>query len=146
MSTEQPLVSVIMAAYNHEDYVAEAVESVLGQTYPNVELVAVDDASEDRTASILESYARSHPDRVRLKRGKASLGPTRRRNEALAMARGELICWLDSDDVWLPEKVAQTGGGDARAAGRRARLLEVRDLRLRNRAADPLGGRRNGPR
>ncbi len=107
MSTEQPLVSVIMAAYNHEDYVAEAVESVLGQTYPNVELVAVDDASEDRTASILESYARSHPDRVRLKRGKASLGPTRRRNEALAMARGELICWLDSDDVWLPEKVAR---------------------------------------
>ena len=107
MSAEQPLVSVIMAAHDHEDYVAEAVESVLGQTYPDVELVAIDDGSEDRTGSILEDYARRNPERVRVRGRAQARGPCRRRREALEMARGELICWLDSDDVWLPEKVVR---------------------------------------
>jgi glycosyltransferase involved in cell wall biosynthesis len=107
VSAEEPLISVIMAAHNHEDYVAEAVESILGQTYPNVELVAIDDGSEDGTGSILEDYAQRNPDRVRVRRRAQARGPCRRRNEALGMVRGELICWLDSDDVWHPEKVAK---------------------------------------
>jgi glycosyltransferase involved in cell wall biosynthesis len=105
VSTNQPLVSVIMAAHNHEAFVAEALDSVLAQSYENVEIVAVDDASTDSTPRILEDYARRYPGQVRVSLSEESIGPCRRRNEALAMARGELICWLDSDDIWLPSKV-----------------------------------------
>jgi len=94
-----------MAACNHEDYVGAALDSVLEQSYEHLEIVAVDDASTDETPRILEEYARRHPDRVRVSLGEESLGPCRRRNEALKQARGELICWLDSDDLWLPAKL-----------------------------------------
>jgi glycosyltransferase involved in cell wall biosynthesis len=105
VQSDQPLVSVIMAAHNHDPYVAAALDSVLEQDYESLELVAVDDASTDSTPRILEEYARRHPDRVRISLGEQSLGPCRRRNQALEMARGELICWLDSDDLWMPGKV-----------------------------------------
>lgn len=94
-----------MAACNHEAYVAAALDSVLEQSYENLEIVAVDDASTDSTPQILEEYARRYPGRVRVSLGEESIGPCRRRNQALAMARGDLICWLDSDDLWLPGKL-----------------------------------------
>ena len=64
--SEQTLVSVLMPTYNGEQFVAETIESVLGQTYKAIELIAVDDASTDETAAIVESYAVRFPDRVRL--------------------------------------------------------------------------------
>lgn len=96
-----------MAAHQHQRYVGAALDSALAQGYENLEIVAVDDASEDSTPRILEQYARRHPGRVRVELGTESLGPCRRRNQALELARGELICWLDSDDLWLPGKVAK---------------------------------------
>ena len=105
MTGEAPLVSVLMTTYNAEAYVAESVESVLAQTYGSLELVAVDDASTDATAEIVEAYARRHPDRVRLLQASERRGPTRRRNDALAAARGPLLAWLDHDDLWLSTKV-----------------------------------------
>jgi hypothetical protein len=99
-----PLVSVIMATYNGAAFVAESIESVLAQTYSPVELVVVDDSSTDGTAEIVEPYAKQHPDRIRLERKSDRLGPCRRRNDALDLARGELIAWLDQDDLWLPDK------------------------------------------
>jgi glycosyltransferase involved in cell wall biosynthesis len=94
-----------MAAFNHERYVAAALDSALEQSYENIEIVAVDDASTDSTPRILEEYARRHPGKVRVSLGEKSMGSCKRRNQALEMARGELICWLDSDDLWLPSKV-----------------------------------------
>jgi glycosyltransferase involved in cell wall biosynthesis len=94
-----------MAAFNHERYVAAALDSALEQTHENLEIVAVDDASSDSTPEILEGYARRHPGRIRVCLGAESVGPCSRRNQALRMARGELICWLDSDDLWMPRKV-----------------------------------------
>jgi glycosyltransferase involved in cell wall biosynthesis len=107
MSSSRPLVSVIMPTYNGEQFVAETIDSVLAQTYEPIELVAVDDASEDGTAEIVAGYADRHPERVRLQRGGERLGPCRRRNEAIDMARGQLLAWLDQDDLWLPEKTAR---------------------------------------
>jgi glycosyltransferase involved in cell wall biosynthesis len=104
---DKPLVSVLMASFQHAPFVAEAVESVLGQTYPHVELVAVDDRSSDGTPDVIAGYARRHPDSVRLVAKRVREGPIRARAEALALARGSLICWLDSDDLWLPDKVAE---------------------------------------
>jgi hypothetical protein len=99
-----PLVSVIMAAYNGAALIGESIESVLAQTYDRIELVVVDDCSTDGTADVVEAYAKQHPDRVRLERKRERRGPCRRRNDAIDLARGELIAWLDQDDLWLPEK------------------------------------------
>ena len=100
-----PLVSVITATYNGAAFVAETIESVLAQTYPHVEHVLVDDASTDATPEILAEYARRHPDRIRVVARADRVGPTRRRNDALAAARGALLAWLDHDDLWLPVKL-----------------------------------------
>ena len=100
MNDKRPLVSVIMPTYEGAAFVGETIESVLAQTYEPIEIVAVDDASTDGTPEIVAAYG----ERVRLERGRERVGPTRRRNEALSLARGELIAWLDQDDLWLPEK------------------------------------------
>src|SRR5918994_1896974 len=101
----RPLVSVLTATYNGEAFVAETIESVLAQTYPHVEHVLVDDGSTDGTPAILEEYARRHPDRVRVLLRQANAGPTRRRNEAFEASRGELLAWIDHDDLWAPTKL-----------------------------------------
>ena len=98
----RPLVSVLMASYNSEAWIAESIESVLAQTYPSVELVIADDASSDSTREIVRSYG---AERVRLLEFDERAGPTRRRNDALAAAEGPLLGWLDHDDLWLPEKL-----------------------------------------
>jgi teichuronic acid biosynthesis glycosyltransferase TuaG len=102
VSTDPPLVSVIMPTYQGAAFVVETIESVLAQTYRPIELVVVDDASTDGTPDIVAAYADRA--RIQLERGTERVGPTRRRNEALALAQGPLIAWLDQDDLWLPEK------------------------------------------
>jgi glycosyltransferase involved in cell wall biosynthesis len=100
VSSGKPLVSVIIPTYEGAAFVRETIESVLAQTYEPIEIVVVDDASTDGTPDIVAGYG----EHVRLERGHERLGPTRRRNEAISLARGELIAWLDQDDLWLPEK------------------------------------------
>jgi glycosyltransferase involved in cell wall biosynthesis len=107
MTETRPLVSVIMPTFNAAPFIAETIESVLAQTYEPIELVVVDDASEDETPEIVEEYARRHSDRIRFRRGTERLGPCRRRNDALDLADGPLIAWLDHDDLWAPEKTAK---------------------------------------
>ena len=107
MNGSPPLVSVMMATYNAADFVAESIESVLAQSYKPVELVVVDDASDDATPGIVEDYARRFPDRVRFRRAGERAGPCRRRNDALDLAGGSLIAWLDHDDLWAPDKTAK---------------------------------------
>jgi glycosyltransferase involved in cell wall biosynthesis len=107
MKQDPPLVSVMMPTYNAAPFVAESIESVLAQTYEPIELLVVDDASEDETPAIVEDYARRYPDRVRFRRATQRAGPCRRRNDALDLARGSLIAWLDHDDLWAPEKTAR---------------------------------------
>jgi len=102
-----PTVSVLMATHNGGRFLRPAVDSVLTQTHRSLELIVVDDCSSDDTAEIVEDYMRSDPDRVRLVRKSVREGPCRARNEALDLARGPLLCWLDQDDVWLPTKVAE---------------------------------------
>jgi glycosyltransferase involved in cell wall biosynthesis len=107
MSGNRPLVSVIMPTYNSAAFVAETIESVLAQTYDPIELVVVDDASDDATPEIVGRYGQRYPDRVRLQRATERAGPCRRRNDALDVACGSLIAWLDHDDLWVPDKTAR---------------------------------------
>lgn len=96
----RPLCSVVLPAYNVAPYVGEAIESVLAQTYPNYELIIVDDASTDGTLEILSRY-RAHP-KVRLFRNPTNLGMSANWNAGLRQARGELVAKLDADDLYAP--------------------------------------------
>ena len=101
----RPLVSVLMAARNHERYAADAAASVLNQDYEPLELIAVDDASDDATPDVLESCAaNAPPGRMQVVRHERQEG-TGPRAHALRLARGDFIGVLDSDDLWLPGKV-----------------------------------------
>lgn len=99
-----PLVSVIIPAYNSERYLAEAVESVLRQTMPNFEIMVLDDCSTDGTRSVAEQLAEKDK-RIHVFSNPQNLGVARTRNRGLTNARGEYIALLDSDDLWEPDKL-----------------------------------------
>ncbi len=101
-TSDRPLVSVLMPAYNHAPYVRAAVESVLAQSHADLELIAIDDASSDATWEVLQSFTDA---RLRLVRHDANRGAHATLNEALALARGEFIAILNSDDVYYPERL-----------------------------------------
>jgi glycosyltransferase involved in cell wall biosynthesis len=105
-SPAPPLISVIMPAYNRADYIRQAVESVLSQEGPPFELIVVDDGSTDSTPDIVRGYPFES---VRLLR-QENQGPGAARNAGLKIARGELIAFLDSDDYYLPGKLAAQAG------------------------------------
>ena len=93
------LVSVIMGSYNHEKYIGEAIESVLNQTYRNLELIVVDDASKDNSKAIIEEYS-AKDTRIRTFFHKVNMGIARTINDCLNQANGKFVCLIDSDDVW----------------------------------------------
>jgi glycosyltransferase involved in cell wall biosynthesis len=98
-----PLVTVVIAAFNGERFIADAIESVLAQTHPDVELIVVDDGSEDGTVAIVEGYG----DRgVRVIR-QANAGPAAARNTGIAAGTGGYVCYLDHDDLMPPRRLEQ---------------------------------------
>lgn len=96
-----PLVSVLMTSYNREDYIAEAIQSVLSSTFQNYELIISDDASTDRTVEIAKSYA-AKDSRIQVYINEKNLTDYPNRNKAAAYAKGKYIKYLDSDDVMYP--------------------------------------------
>jgi glycosyltransferase involved in cell wall biosynthesis len=106
-SERQPLVSVITAAYNNEQFLGEAIQSILAQTYPNFEMIVVDDASTDQTLVVARRYA-AVDSRVRVLANERRMGAAGARNRGVREARGEFIAILDADDVALPERLAIT--------------------------------------
>ena len=99
-----PLLSVVMPVYNSELYLAEAIESILGQTFTDFEFIIVDDGSEDNSADIIRQYAQRDC-RIRLIQLAENAGPSIARNVGLIAAKGELYATMDSDDVSLPERL-----------------------------------------
>jgi len=103
-TTAAPAVSIVTPAYNAARFVAETIASAQAQTMPDWEMIVVDDRSTDDTAAIVERIAAADP-RVRLVRQPANAGPAEARNAALDHARARFVAFLDSDDLWLPEKL-----------------------------------------
>jgi glycosyltransferase involved in cell wall biosynthesis len=95
-----PKVSVVIPAYNTENFIAHTIQSVLDQTYQDFEIIAVDDGSSDRTLEFLRGFA----PRVKVLT-KANGGPASARNLAIKNSAGEYIAFLDSDDLWVPDKL-----------------------------------------
>lgn len=96
-------VSVLMPAYNASSYIAEAIESVLNQSYQDFELIIIDDGSTDATREIIDSYA--HDTRIICFQNERNEGLVSVRNRAIKIANGEYLAWLDSDDVSTPSRL-----------------------------------------
>jgi len=101
-----PLVSVVMLSYNHEEFVSEAIESVLGQDFDDFELIIVDDASTDSSRKIIQAYA-AEDSRIRVILHEANCGIARTANEGIAEAKGKFLAIIASDDVWMKDKLSK---------------------------------------
>ena len=97
-----PTVSVIIPAYNREGTVLRAINSVLGQTFRDLEVIVVDDGSTDRTVEVVNQ---DQDGRIRLLRHIRNMGAAEARNTGMKAAAGRYIAWLDSDDEWMPDKL-----------------------------------------
>ncbi len=117
----KPEVSVIMPAYNVEDYIAKAIESVLVQTLSNIELIVVDDDSRDSTVKVVRNFTDK---RIKLLVNEKNLGASGARNRALKVAQGKWVAVLDADDWYAPERLEK--------------LLEVADSENADMVADDL--------
>lgn len=98
------LVSIVMPAYNAESFIAEAVASVNGQTYPHWNLIVVDDCSRDGTVRVAREWAERDP-RIKVLSSPANGGSAASRNLGLSRCAGRYVAFLDADDVWMAEKL-----------------------------------------
>ena len=96
------LVSVIMPSWNTGRFIAKSIQSVIEQTYTNWELLIVDDCSSDNTDEVIANF---HDKRIFYFKNEKNVGAALSRNRALREARGEWIAFLDSDDLWEPQKL-----------------------------------------
>ncbi|NJM70772.1 MAG: glycosyltransferase [Scytonema sp. RU_4_4] len=103
MKSELPLVSVIIPAYNAEAFIGRTLQSVISQTYENIEVLVVDDGSRDKTPEIVESFAQKDS-RITLFK-QLNSGVASARNLAIENSKGEYIAPLDADDIWYPQKL-----------------------------------------
>lgn len=93
-------VSIIIPFYNNAEWLVEAVESALNQTYKNIEIIIVNDGSKEDMTSFLQKYQKHIIYQYQENKGAASA-----RNHAMSLASGDYFAFLDSDDIWLPEKL-----------------------------------------
>lgn len=100
----EPLISIVIPAYNAEKYISQTLDSVLAQTYTNYEVIVIDDCSRDSTADILSCYA-SKDSRIRVLKNEQNCGVSYTRNRAVSLANAKWIAFVDSDDIWDPEKL-----------------------------------------
>ncbi|UPR47542.1 glycosyltransferase family 2 protein [Vibrio cyclitrophicus] len=105
MKKKQPLVSIVMPAFNAEMFILESIRSILDQSYNNWELIVVDDNSKDRTYNIVEAISNTDQRVQLIKNTTGKKGAYQARNCALDLAKGQYIAFLDSDDTWEATKL-----------------------------------------
>lgn len=107
MGTQTELVSIIIPAFKADRYLQETLEHVGRQTYTHWELIVVEDASQDKTESIVRGFAAQHPDRrVEYVRHETNQGPSGTRNTGISHSQGDYLAFLDADDRWLPDHLS----------------------------------------
>jgi glycosyltransferase involved in cell wall biosynthesis len=103
--TVTPKISVVIPTYNHEEFIAECIESILSQTLRPFEIVICDDGSTDGSWEIISGYARRHPELIRAFRHEKNMGAPQNGNFCARAARGDLFAVIEGDDRWLPRKL-----------------------------------------
>lgn len=101
-----PEVSVVIPLYNAEKYIGYAIDSVLSQSFNDWEIIVIDDCSTDKGPEIVNAYKEKLPNKIYLYISEKNSGPAFSRNRGVELARGKYIAFLDSDDLWLPTKLA----------------------------------------
>ena len=101
---ETPLVSVVLATFNGEEFIAQQLDSLISQTYPTMEIIAVDDCSTDNTVNILRDYAVQH-NCIKLFVNETNLGFIKNFEKGCLLASGDFISPCDQDDYWVPDKI-----------------------------------------
>lgn len=104
MTEQLPLVTVVIASYNHAPYIEQCILSVVQQTYPHIELLVIDDGSTDDSVARIQRLQQEHGFDLRVQQNK---GLTRTLNEAIARAKGSLIAPFGSDDIMMPERIVK---------------------------------------
>jgi len=105
---QKPLLSVIVPNYNKGPFLAQCLESILEQTYPELEIIVCDDGSSDSCPGIIKEYEEKYPGRVRGIYNQSNKGPAHARHQAILAAKGEYIATLDSDDLYYdPDKLTR---------------------------------------
>src|SRR3954452_3401462 len=97
----EPLVSILVPAYNAENWIGETIQSALRQTWPRKEIIVVDDSSTDNTLAVVREFASGTVSVVTKPNG----GASSTRNKAFSLAQGDFIQWLDADDLLAPDKI-----------------------------------------
>jgi len=108
MENKEILVSAIITTHNRADLLPRALKSVLAQTYQPIEIIVVDDASEDNTEKVIRKFQKKHD--IRYIKNETSQGPAKTRNIGIEAATGKFIAGLDDDDEWHPERIAEMVG------------------------------------
>jgi len=106
---KEELVSIIMPAYNCGDFIGATLDSVINQSYKNWEVIIVDDCSTDNTADVVQEYIKKD-NRIKYHKLEKNSGAAVARNKAVDLASGKYMAFLDSDDVWFPEKLTKQIG------------------------------------
>ena len=104
MNNGSALVSIVSPAWNSSKFIGETIESVQQQTYSNWELLVIDDASTDDTVDVVSSYC-IKDNRIKCIKLPKNMGPGMARQKGIELARGQFIAFLDSDDLWYPQKL-----------------------------------------
>ncbi len=103
-SLTNPLISVIMPVYNADQFVGEAIESILSQTFDDFEFLIIDDCSEDSSSQIISRY---NDPRIRLLKNQKNIGVARTLNKGLSLARGRYVARMDADDVSIAKRFSR---------------------------------------
>ena len=100
----EPLVSVVIPAYNHENFISECLLSVVNQTYKKIEIIVIDDGSSDKTKERIEEFLKQHKNSITFIKQK-NKGLIQTLNDSLEIINGDFVAFLASDDFWLPNKI-----------------------------------------
>ncbi|NOS88720.1 MAG: glycosyltransferase [Methylococcaceae bacterium] len=105
--TEYPLVSVLAVCYNHARFVVECLDGIRNQSYPNIEIIIVDDCSKDDSVAVINNWIKQHQVECRFIAHSENQGVCRTLNDALGHAQGKYISLIATDDAWLPDKITR---------------------------------------
>jgi glycosyltransferase involved in cell wall biosynthesis len=105
MIDNQPLVSVLMTTFNHQEYVLDALKSIINQSYLNIEIIIADDCSTDETIAAINPLLAKHKNKITLIRQEKNIGPSKNFNSGLSRCKGDFVTFISGDDLFLPEKI-----------------------------------------
>ena len=118
----KPLVSILIPAFNAQEWIADTITSAVRQTWPRKEIIVVDDGSRDRTLAIARRFASKEVSVVT----QANQGAAAARNQAFSICQGDYIQWLDADDLLAPDKIARQIAAVDQGASKQTLLSSAR--------------------